>query len=353
MIVGHERDQKYLLRAMNGGVLAHAYLLSGPAAVGKKTLAHAVAEHLLCENPKPTRINGCPADGKEGNICSACRLDRAGTHPDIVFLSRETRLATDAEMRDPSDQRAGPSARLADDPSKRAGRASPSERRAGIGIEDIHALRERVSRTPWSGKRIIAVIDGVEALSRDAAVALLKTLEEPGASVVFFLITDAAGAVLPTIRSRAVPLHFAFVSDADMEPLLVDVPAARRKEYLALAAGRPGVLVRMLRDAAFRASSLAERERFEKTHRAGLAGHFAFSDVEARDPGRLEDYLSFLLARGHAALATAAPDRIERIGAILRSALRTHALLQGTTANRRLAADSFFFELSGLGAPPR
>lgn len=322
MIAGHGRNQEYLLRAMEAGVLAHAYLFSGPAAVGKRTLALAVAERLLCENPKPGWLRSCPTDGERDDACSACRLARAGTHPDIVFLSREARLATDPEKRD-------------------------------IGIKDIHAMRERVSQTPWGGKRIIAVIDGVEALSRDAAVALLKTLEEPGANVIFFLITDAAGAVLATIRSRAVPLSFAFVSDADMEPFLTGIPAARQKEYLALAAGRPGVLIRLLRDAAFRTSLTAERDRFEKVHRAGLAGHFAFSDAEAREPGRLEDYLSFILARGHAALATAPPDRIGGIGAILQRALRTHALLQATAANRRLAADAFFFDLSGLAAAPR
>jgi len=307
---------------MNAGVLAHAYLLSGPASVGKRTLALAVAGRLLCESPNIKRLDACGA-------CRACELARAGTHPDIVFLSRESRLATDAEKR------------------------GPPAGRAGIGIGDIHELRERVSRTPWSGKRIIAVIDGVEALSPDAKTALLKTLEEPGANVIFFLITDAAGAVLPTIRSRAVPLHFAFVSDAELAPLLAGVSVAWQKEYLAFANGRPGVIVRMLNDGAFRASFREDRERFETLRHAGLAEHFAFSDREAKEPGRLEAYLSFLLERGHAALPTAPPGERERIGAILRSALRTLALVRGTTVNRRLAADSFFFELSGLSAPPR
>src|SRR3989344_856878 len=141
MLVGNERNQQYLLRAMNAGVLAHAYLLSGPASVGKRTLALAVAGRLLCESPNIKRLDACGA-------CRACELARAGTHPDIVFLSRESRLATDAEKR------------------------GPPAGRAGIGIGDIHELRERVSRTPWSGKRIIAVIDGVEALSPAAKTAL-------------------------------------------------------------------------------------------------------------------------------------------------------------------------------------
>ncbi|OHA08651.1 MAG: hypothetical protein A3A44_02595 [Candidatus Sungbacteria bacterium RIFCSPLOWO2_01_FULL_60_25] len=359
MIIGHERNQQYLLRAMNAGVLAHTYLFGGPAAVGKKTFALAVAEHLLCENPVPTRISGCspdPADGEARSVCASCRLVRAGTHPDVVFLSREARLAADAGQRDLSAGQAGLPAAAPKESSARTNLRSDGfgrGRSEGIGIEDIRELRERVSRTPWSGKRIIAIIDGVEALSRDAAVALLKTLEEPGADVVFFLITDAAGAVLPTIRSRAVPLHFAFVRDADLAPLLAGVPAARRGEYLTLASGRPGVLVRMREDDGYRAAEKARREEFERLHRTGLAGHFAFADQGAKEPGRLEAYLSFLLERGHAALPTARPGEIARIGAILRSALRTLAFLEGTPANRRLLADAFFFELSGFNVPPR
>lgn len=315
MIVGNERNQAYLLRAIERGVLAHAYLLSGPANVGKRTLALAVAGRLLCENPKAKRLEACGA-------CRACNLVHADAHPDIVFLSRDVRLATDSEKRD-------------------------------IGIDDIHALRERVSRTPFGGKRIIAVIDGIETLSPDAKTALLKTLEEPGAHVVFFLISDAAGAVLPTIRSRTVPLHFAFVSDEACVPLLAGVPAARAKEFLELANGRPGILVRMRDDAAFRTTFFRDHERFEKLRRSGLIGHFAFSEAEAREAGNLEAYCGYLLARGHRALQTAPLDQGRRIAEILRAVLRALALITGTTANRRLVADGLFFELSGSGVPQR
>lgn len=315
MIVGNERNQSYLLRAMDAGVLAHAYLLSGPANVGKRTLALAAARRLLCENPKVKKLEACGA-------CRACELVAGGTHPDIVFLSREVRLATDPEKKE-------------------------------IGIADIQSLREQVSRTPFGGKRIIAVIDGIEILSADAKTALLKTLEEPGAHVTFFLISDSVGTVLPTIRSRTVPLHFSFVSDEACAPLLEGVSASRAKELLELANGRPGLLVRMRDDAAFRTSVHTDHERFEKLRRSGLVGHFAFSEAEAREVGNLEAYCGYLLERGHRALRTAPVDQGPRIAEILRAVLAALALIRGTTVNRRLVADGLFFELSGLMTPSR
>lgn len=322
MLVGHERNIRYFERVLANGTLAHAYLFHGPEAVGKGTAALAVAAALLCAG-KTRRLGGCgwPAQILPGKTwageCEDCRSVKALAHPDLVVLAPDRLLVEESNRRE-------------------------------IGIKNARELARLLALAPWSGRYRVAIIDGADALSREAQSALLKTVEEPSHRMVIILIAAAPELLLPTMRSRAVPIGFQTLSDSRLIPLLAGVPASERGELLALAAGRPGVAVRLAEDPAFRKELAASTERFARLLKRDGGAQAAFSEEVASDPAALPAFLTFLLDRLRANLhqhlgnGAATADTGRLIGIIA----ERRALALTTSVNRRLLADSVFFELA-------
>ena len=158
--------QQHILRQFEAnlglGQIPHAMLLTGPPRVGKMTLALNLAQALNCTEPGPAPCGEC-------RQCSRISL---GQHADVRTVSVAQGSAN--------------------------GRAS----RTVIGIDDIKDVLRQISLKPYEGSRIVIIFDGAESMSEEAANAVLKTLEEPPAEVVFLLLTANEGALLPTIRSR-------------------------------------------------------------------------------------------------------------------------------------------------------
>ncbi|MEX1197186.1 MAG: DNA polymerase III subunit delta' [Pseudohongiellaceae bacterium] len=158
--------QESMLRHLMGqyrqGRLHHAWLLHGPEGIGKLDFAMALAAARLCRNASDT--------GAACGECKACRLMRAGSHPDLLQVV-------------------------------------PEENRSALKIDRIRQVGEFVSQTAtYSGSARVVVLAPAEALGQGAANALLKNLEEPPGDSLFLLISHVPGAVLPTIRSRCQPL---------------------------------------------------------------------------------------------------------------------------------------------------
>ena len=180
--------------ALGPAGLSHGYLFTGPAGVGKKTFARALAQSLLCETPKSTLLGYC-------NACAGCRLFRAGTHPDFVASEGEVAIG------------------------QNAGSAQHDE--------DLTA-RELVRELSLHGYRSayrVVLLGDVEFSSPAAANALLKFFEEPPKGVVVLLTSSASGTLLPTIRSRFVEIGFAPLGTSEVESVLraggVDATRAR------------------------------------------------------------------------------------------------------------------------------
>ncbi|MDP3727410.1 MAG: AAA family ATPase [bacterium] len=339
MIVGHTRNIRYFETVLAKGTFAHAYLFHGPEAVGKRTVALAVAQALLCSGMPRNKLEGCLSDrpaspelqrGEQaGGGCEDCRLMAGGRHPDFILLSFEHLLVDEDLKRE-------------------------------IGIKNIHELQRLLALTPWRGGRKIVLIDGADALSRDARTALLKTLEEPQPATVFFLITDRPDALPPTIRSRSITLGFAPVADGEITPLIATLPPARQKQVLAFAAGRPGLALRLAGDQKFFGDCRAAQAGFAAVLGAGLDDQFLFtqgagpsraeaSTAAAKDgPGALEDFFEWLIRRERSELLTSLSSAAVPGGraAFIRSLLEKLALMESTTVNRRLVADSVFVELA-------
>lgn len=309
MIVGHERTIRYLSRALTKGTLAHAYLFYGPEAVGKRTVARALAGSVLCEEHPPA-FGGC-------GTCTGCRLFAAGRHPDFIRLSSDERLV--------------------------------SEDTKEIGIASIRELARLAALSPWRGGRKVALLDGADSLSVEAQSAFLKTLEEPSGGTIFLLVTARPEALLPTIRSRAVPLSFTPVSDEALAPLLGNAPSGKRNEVLRLASGRPGLGLALLADEKLAAQAREDLTRLERLLGADLAAQFSFVESVAREPGAVEGLLSDLLVplrrRLHEALVSGA-ERARPIARAAEGLLSKLAIAESTSVNRRLIADGAFVDIA-------
>ena len=110
-----------------------------------------------------------------------------------------------------------------------------------ITIQQTRLLKEQAPFAPHHGKRRIFLIDRVDRANEQAANSLLKTLEEPPPHLIVIMTAENAYDLLPTIRSRAVPFHFAPLSSGEMAQFAHERDLDRAERRIALAAGSPGV----------------------------------------------------------------------------------------------------------------
>ena len=176
-----------------GERLPHALLFVGPAGLGKRELAEALAARLLCDTPR--------ADGHACEHCEPCQWRLTGNHPDLIRVvpaADAAAAATEAEAETPARET----------PAKAAS--------AQILIEQIRDLQAALNITGHHGSRRVVVLDPAEAMNLFTANALLKLLEEPPTGCVFLLVSSAPRRLLPTIRSRCQQWHFARPSEAEL-----------------------------------------------------------------------------------------------------------------------------------------
>jgi DNA polymerase-3 subunit gamma/tau len=163
-LVGQEHVTRVLSAGLASGRIAQAFLFTGARGVGKTTSARILAKAVNCENRKPGVSEPC---GK----CTSCTEIAAGVSLDVLEI---------------------------DGASNR-------------GIADVQQLRENVRFAPTGGRHRVVIIDEVHQLSSDAFAALLKTLEEPPAHLVFIFATTDPQKLPDTIRSRTQRYDFARV----------------------------------------------------------------------------------------------------------------------------------------------
>lgn len=197
--VGHEVQEAMLAEALAGHRMHHAWMLSGPKGLGKATLAYRFARAALGAK----RIKGGrPLDvDPEDEIA---RKIAAQAHPDLFVLRRGY------------NERGRP--------------------RREITVDDARELGHFFSMAPAQGGMRVAIIDSVDDLNRNAANAILKTLEEPPAQSVLLLVCHAPGAALATIRSRCRRLALKPLSDERVREAL----GGKHDGLVTLAKGRPG-----------------------------------------------------------------------------------------------------------------
>jgi DNA polymerase III subunit gamma/tau len=158
-VVGQEHVKDVLRPALERGRIGHAYLFSGPRGVGKTTTARLIAMTVNCDDA--TAVKPC-------GVCESCRMVIAGRHPDVLEIDAASNNS----------------------------------------VDDVRDLREKVALQPMRGNSKVYILDEAHMMSKSAFNALLKTLEEPPAHVVFILATTEPERLPPTILSRC--QHYRF-----------------------------------------------------------------------------------------------------------------------------------------------
>lgn len=159
--IGQDHIVKTLTNAISMGLISHAYLFSGPRGTGKTTLARIFAKALNCKNKKEGEFEPC-------DNCQNCLEIREGRSMDLIEID------------------------------------AASHR----GIDEVRELRDGIRFVPTKSKYKVYIIDEAHQITKDAANALLKTLEEPPHFAIFILATTEVHKMIPTILSRCQRFDF-------------------------------------------------------------------------------------------------------------------------------------------------
>lgn len=166
-VVGQTHIIQTLKNAIVQNRIAHAYLFCGPRGTGKTSIAKIFAKTLNCTNNQDAPCG----------VCENCKMAANGSHPDIIEIDAAS----------------------------------------NNGVDEVRNLIDKVKYAPMQGKYKIYIIDEVHMMTSGAFNALLKTIEEPPAHVIFIFATTEPNKVLPTIISRCQRFDFNKVSMHDIK----------------------------------------------------------------------------------------------------------------------------------------
>jgi len=323
-LLGHEWAVQLLKTQIATGRLRHAYLLTGPDGVGRRTLVLRLAQALNCTNP--------PEPGEFCGECRACRGLARAQHVDLLIVERQ-------------------------------------EGDREIKIAAVRELSRSLSRTPLESRYQVALFLEFETASEEAANALLKTLEEPNPSVILCLTAADADSLPATIVSRCELLRLRPMPVKELAAALTkrSIPAPQATLLAGLSLGRPGLALRWHEDQAALRQRAAWLEAGEQLLYANRVQRFAFADAASKNRKDLRDlllvWLSFwrdvVIRNSHSAAPISNPDKDEAITLIsarlttdaARGVLRAmdHSLNQlDTNVNARLAMEGLLLELPDL-----
>ncbi len=237
-LIGHQVARHRLSRALARGKLPQVLAITGPAGVGKQRLALWLAQLAVCERP----------DSEPCGSCRHCRLVLGLGHADVHWIVPIPRpRASDHDKQ--VDEAAEAIAAVMEERRTKP-LYTPADGMANHTMATVRLIQRRAALTSVEGGRRIFIIGEADRLvsqeaSPEAANALLKLLEEPPPGMLFLLTTTDAGRLLPTIRSRVVPLRLDPLPDAEVREFLRErlrpaLAEAALDDRVALAAGSIG-----------------------------------------------------------------------------------------------------------------
>jgi DNA polymerase-3 subunit delta' len=192
-IVGHRHLLDLMGTAANRGSLPPSLIFAGPAGVGKRAAALALAQLVNCPTPR---------DGDACGVCASCTRIARLVHADIVLVE-------------------------------------PGES-GSIKVDQIRDAVERTGYRPFEGRKRVVIVDDADAMIGEAQNALLKTLEEPPGSSMFVLVTARPDMLLPTVRSRCQHLRFGQLRADEVAAVLVGAHGYSPVDAQAAASGAEG-----------------------------------------------------------------------------------------------------------------
>lgn len=201
MMLFNRTEKEKLLSEIASGKLSHAYLIEGGEGCGKTYFARFTAAAVLCTGDKPP----C---GK----CPSCVKALAGSHPDLFYFS--------------------------------------PDKKASMGVETVRDIKKSLFFMPNDGDRKVYIIDDAQKMTVQAQNALLKFIEEPPASVLFFIVADKKESLLPTVVSRTRIISLAPSDNADIRRFLMSESkksgGEQIDEAINMAEGSPGKALKLL-----------------------------------------------------------------------------------------------------------
>lgn len=303
MVIGHQRILDFLKKSAAKKKIAHAYLFTGPASVGKKTVALEFMQML----------NGPQAI--------------EGVHPDVLIVEPIIEEKNDIK------------------------------KELAIGIDQARQIRRQMSLSSHHSPYKIVLIDQAEKMTRQAANALLKTLEEPLGQAVLILITSNPQLLLATIVSRCQLVKFLPVPTFQIAKAL---PQASPK-ILRLAGGRPGLAINYLANS----DLLKEQDEIchdlEKLIKADINQRYLYAEKLAKDISWARSVLNtwLLWFRDLILTKTDCQDLViysstvkfghnfslKQLKNIIQSIRKTDGLLQNPSINSRLALEVLMLDI--------
>ncbi|MCR5594222.1 MAG: DNA polymerase III subunit delta [Lachnospiraceae bacterium] len=215
-IIGQEQIRDHMAGAIASGHVGHAYIINGEKSSGKEYIAGLFAKALQCtgEGEKPC----CK--------CPSCMQAESGNQPDIIYVSHE--------------------------------------KPGSIGVDDVRdQICNDISIRPYSSEYKIYICNEAEKMTPAAQNALLKTLEEPPAYGIIFLLTTSVDALLPTIQSRCITLNMKPVRDDQMRKYLTG--------ELGMSSDKADMCIAFARGNVGKAKLLACSEEFDKVRTEALS----------------------------------------------------------------------------------
>ena len=252
-LLGHEWAVDMLKQHITREAVRHAYLLSGPPGLGRRTLALRFAQALNCTQP--------PAPGQPCGVCRDCRQIEAMQHPDLSVVQAEAEGGT-------------------------------------LKVDQVREVRRALALKPYQAKYRVALFLRFQEASEGAANALLKTLEEAPEYVVLILTADSPEVLLPTITSRCEILRLRPLPIGAIESYLQQHGAENEQAHLIahVSSGRPGYALQLLKDESaleFRAECLTDLEQLLSSTRVQK---FDYAEKLAKDKEAMRQTLLIWLS---------------------------------------------------------
>jgi len=236
-IAGHEWAIHRLVSSLNAGRLRHAYLITGPAGVGKTTFARAFAQAANCLSDS----------GRPCGHCRACTLIAKDAHADVSILQAEG---------------------------------------SSLKIEQVRDMQVLLSLRPVEGRHRVVILRRFHEASAQAMDALLKTLEEPPPYVLLILTADSTESLLPTIKSRCQPIPLRTVPLATIRDTLMGtygVEPDRAALLAQLSSGRIGWAIRAINDETMLEQRTEWLDKLETALGQTRTGRFTLADQLSKD----------------------------------------------------------------------
>ncbi len=309
MIIGHKRILDLLKKSVDKKRLSHAYLFTGPAHLGKETVALEFIKMLI---------------GKE--------MEKA-VHPDVLIIKPEI-IETDKGIK----------------------------KELEIGIKQAREIQHQMSLFPYSSDYKVALIDGVERMTNEAANCLLKTLEEPSGQAVLILITSSPKVLLPTIVSRCQNVNFLPVAGKEIKKgISKEFDGKDLDRIVRLANGRPGMAINYLKNPELLNEQDEVVSKLENILKANLSERYIYAEEMSKDIPMSRQILNYwlfwfrdllLLANGCSDLvlypeANKYKDSysVLKLKSIIKAIKKTDWLLTNPSINARLALEVLMLEV--------